>query len=58
MDTLVHCELDVGLCQSVRASSLVFQIQWTISELRERFYNENNISKESELLEKCERFSI
>uniref|UniRef100_A0A914KIR0 Uncharacterized protein n=1 Tax=Meloidogyne incognita TaxID=6306 RepID=A0A914KIR0_MELIC len=52
MDTLVHCELDVGLCQSVRASSLVFQIQWTISELRERFYNENNISKESELLEK------
>uniref|UniRef100_A0A914LKF6 Uncharacterized protein n=1 Tax=Meloidogyne incognita TaxID=6306 RepID=A0A914LKF6_MELIC len=52
MDTLVICELDVGLCQNVRASSLVYQIQWTISELRERFYNENNISRESGLLEK------
>lgn len=51
MDTLVFCELDIGLCQSVRASSLVFQIQWTISELRERFYNENNNSKDSGLLE-------
>ena len=54
MDTLVICEMDVGLYQTVRASSLAFQIQWTISDLKESFYNENNIHGESGPLKQCQ----
>jgi hypothetical protein len=48
VEVLMACELDVGLCQSVRAGALVLQIQWIICDLRAHFFAEHQLQQESQ----------
>jgi len=58
LDSLTVCELDVGLCQSIRANSLALQVQWTILELRERFFSDHQLQPGSQSICKITKNKI
>ena len=53
MDCVNNCELDAGFCQCIRAKSLALQIQWEICELRDKFFVEHQLRRESQNM--CKR---
>lgn len=48
MDCVNTCELDAGFCQYIRAKSLALQIQWEIGALRDQFFVEHQLLRESQ----------